>query len=47
MANKCDKCDKCVDSNTDYWKRPCFICVFGDKFIPNTPQNNALKGRWK
>jgi hypothetical protein len=49
MANKWTNCDECVDSATDYWQRPCFICTFGDMFHdedePMKP--SEAKERWK
>jgi hypothetical protein len=49
MANKDPKCETCVDHNTDYWQRPCFICVFGDKYHDeDKPISPAVaKTRWK
>lgn len=49
MADKCSLCKDCVDRNTDYWQRPCFVCTFGNRFHdedePMKP--SEAKQRWK
>jgi hypothetical protein len=47
MAEKCDKCETCLDRNTDYWQRPCFVCTFGDRYVKSSLETKNLKDRWK